>query len=209
MIQAIETHYDGYRFRSRLEARWAVFFNALGVRYEYEKQGFVLNGVRYLPDFWLPHVGQTGIWVELKGQEPTEAEIETCGHLCLESKAPVLIYSQDPYWPTPACVWMYFTLDQVMRDDRRVFKLIDAQTCQVRGITRDSQADAAFTMTGLDPLVWGFGTNDIPDLHHVNDQSVFTAWISRRHEDPRVEAAYRAARSARFEHGESPPVGSR
>ncbi len=30
-IKAIETRYKGYRFRSRLEARWAVFFDALSV----------------------------------------------------------------------------------------------------------------------------------------------------------------------------------
>lgn len=30
-IKAIETEYDGHRFRSRLEARWAVFFNAVGL----------------------------------------------------------------------------------------------------------------------------------------------------------------------------------
>ena len=29
-IQVIETAYKGYRFRSRLEARWAVFFDAIG-----------------------------------------------------------------------------------------------------------------------------------------------------------------------------------
>ena len=33
-IKAIETEYDGHRFRSRLEARWAVFFNAVGLTYE-------------------------------------------------------------------------------------------------------------------------------------------------------------------------------
>jgi len=32
-IKAIETEYDGHRFRSRLEARWAVFFNAVGLTY--------------------------------------------------------------------------------------------------------------------------------------------------------------------------------
>ncbi len=55
MIKAIETQYKGYRFRSRLEARWAVFFDALGVQWEYEKEGYDLkdNGY-YLPDFWLP-----------------------------------------------------------------------------------------------------------------------------------------------------------
>ena len=29
-LRPIETHYNGYRFRSRLEARWAVFFEAMG-----------------------------------------------------------------------------------------------------------------------------------------------------------------------------------
>lgn len=40
MIKAIETSYKGYRFRSRLEARWAVFFDALGVSWKYEDQGY-------------------------------------------------------------------------------------------------------------------------------------------------------------------------
>lgn len=52
MIKAIETTYKGYRFRSRLEARWAVFFDALGLRWEYEPEGVELpSGERYLPDF--------------------------------------------------------------------------------------------------------------------------------------------------------------
>ena len=53
-IKAIETYYKGYRFRSRLEARWAVFFDAAGIKYEYEPEGFDLDGVWYLPDFYLP-----------------------------------------------------------------------------------------------------------------------------------------------------------
>lgn len=32
-IKAIETEYDGHRFRSRLEACWAVFFNAVGLTF--------------------------------------------------------------------------------------------------------------------------------------------------------------------------------
>lgn len=43
IIRAIDTKYKGYRFRSRLEARWAVFFDALGVRWEYEPEGFDLR----------------------------------------------------------------------------------------------------------------------------------------------------------------------
>lgn len=54
-IKAIETFYNGYRFRSRLEARWAVFFDALHIKYEYEPEGYHLsNGTNYLPDFFLP-----------------------------------------------------------------------------------------------------------------------------------------------------------
>jgi len=62
-LQPIETVYRGYRFRSRLEARWAVFLDAAGIKWEYEGQGFDLNGVRYLPDFWLP---RARVFLEVK-----------------------------------------------------------------------------------------------------------------------------------------------
>ena len=53
-MQAIQTEYNGYKFRSRLEARWAVFFDMLKVRYQYEPEGYVLeDGKKYLPDFYL------------------------------------------------------------------------------------------------------------------------------------------------------------
>ena len=67
----IETHYGGYRFRSRREARWAVFFDVLGLTYEYEKEGFNLPSGKYLPDFWLP---DWKMWVEIKGNNPSEYE---------------------------------------------------------------------------------------------------------------------------------------
>ena len=65
-MQAIETQYKGYRFRSRLEARWAVFLDALGIDWQYEPEGFELSdGTRYLPDFYLPKFNG-GLWVEVK-----------------------------------------------------------------------------------------------------------------------------------------------
>jgi len=72
MITAIETEYKGYRFRSRLEARWAVFFDALGMKWEYEPQGFSLpSGLKYLPDFHIKGVDTNGdkfdFWCEVKG----------------------------------------------------------------------------------------------------------------------------------------------
>ena len=71
-MKVIETEYKGYLFRSRLEARWAVFFDACGVRWEYEPEGYVLNnGQCYLPDFLLHDVdGRAGgdLHVEVKGK---------------------------------------------------------------------------------------------------------------------------------------------
>ena len=71
IAKPIETIYNGYRFRSRLEARWAVFFDACGIKYLYEPEGFELDdGTHYLPDFYLPDVGwraHGGLWVEVKG----------------------------------------------------------------------------------------------------------------------------------------------
>jgi hypothetical protein len=55
-IKPIETVYNGYRFRSRLEARWAVFFDSLRVEYLYEPEGFQTEYGRYLPDFFLPKI---------------------------------------------------------------------------------------------------------------------------------------------------------
>lgn len=70
-LTPIETRYKGYRFRSRLEARWAVFFDALGVEWRYEPEGFKLpSGCLYLPDFFLPTVSVRGYghgtWFEVK-----------------------------------------------------------------------------------------------------------------------------------------------
>lgn len=66
-MKPIETNYGGYRFRSRLEARWAVFFDAMGIEWEYEPQGYLLeNGSTYLPDFYLPYFN---VYAEVKGGE--------------------------------------------------------------------------------------------------------------------------------------------
>lgn len=73
-IKPIETFYNGYRFRSRLEARWAVFFDAMGIEYQYESEGYEHFGYTYLPDFWLPkyklHAEVKG--VSCRGQIPKD-----------------------------------------------------------------------------------------------------------------------------------------
>lgn len=66
-IKAIETSYKGYRFRSRLEARWAVFFDAIGIRWHYELEGFNFDGLCYLPDFYFP---DWDVYLEVKPDMP-------------------------------------------------------------------------------------------------------------------------------------------
>jgi hypothetical protein len=68
-IQNIPTKYNGVNFRSRLEARWAVFFDTLGIQYFYEYEGFQLPSGWYLPDFWLPEFKK---WIEIKPKQRWE-----------------------------------------------------------------------------------------------------------------------------------------
>ena len=101
-MEPIETEYKGYRFRSRLEARWAVIFDWLDVGWKYEPQGFDLPSTgRYLPDFLLPGfeaiLAQTtpkrasGLWIEVKGGEPGKSERAKSRELARESDLPVAI----------------------------------------------------------------------------------------------------------------------
>ena len=67
MITAIQTHYKGYKFRSRTEARWAVFFEKLGYNWKYEEEGYILDdGTHYLPDFTI-YTPNSHYYVEVKG----------------------------------------------------------------------------------------------------------------------------------------------
>jgi hypothetical protein len=68
-IQPMPTMYSGIKFRSRLEARWAYFFDQLRIRWEYEPEAYEYSPYggkvwRYLPDFYLP---DHGYWCEVKG----------------------------------------------------------------------------------------------------------------------------------------------
>lgn len=78
MYPPIPTRYRGRWFRSRLEARWALAFDALGYRWVYEPER--VTALPYLPDFFLPDFG---VHVEVKWgpmiperQEPHDELIE-------------------------------------------------------------------------------------------------------------------------------------
>lgn len=70
-LTPIKTVYNGYLFKSKLEAKWAAFFDSMGIAFEYEPDAFAVNGGWYTPDFYVPelYIGNTdvrGAYVEIK-----------------------------------------------------------------------------------------------------------------------------------------------
>ena len=100
MLKPIQTHYKGYHFRSRTEARWAVAFDELDIQYQYETEGFDLGQAGYyLPDFYLP---QVDMYAEVKGKTFTLEELNKAQALAIQSKKVVLLLDGPPdfnaYW---------------------------------------------------------------------------------------------------------------
>lgn len=81
--RGLATSYAGVTFRSRLEARFAVFFDTLGVRWDYEPEGFELPHGMYVPDFWLPDLKA---WFEVKPDLDCVME-ERAADLCIDLAA--------------------------------------------------------------------------------------------------------------------------
>jgi hypothetical protein len=59
------TNFDGITYRSKTEAKWAKFWKGLGIKCDYEDQGFLTDGSAYLPDFAVYAACGT-IWAEVK-----------------------------------------------------------------------------------------------------------------------------------------------
>lgn len=173
MIKAIETAYKGYRFRSRLEARWAVFFDSLGIEWQYEPEGYELpGGERYLPDFYLPRFCGQGLWAEVK----PEYDPATKARAFVRASGLRLMLLQG--MPGARCV-------QVLeRDDYPESILEIPCTFEAKYLPGGRNGDEY-------RLFWvpGFENEDGTFDESYLDASVF--------------AAIRAARGARFEHGES------
>jgi hypothetical protein len=199
-IKAIETVYNGYRFRSRLEARWAVFFDTLGVKYEYEKEGFELgDGLRYLPDFWLP---KNRIWVEIKGTFPAESEMRKASLLAEKTKRMVFIFGEitlpgvEEYPPEP----VGFYADGRHMERARLMSWAECPVCGVIDIGRNAYCGC---LEQIKEEINGLAKK-------LGDGGWEWQWFNKvihtmtyeRMETPRLIEAYTAARQARFEFGQ-------
>ena len=95
-IASIPTEYSGVRFRSRLEAKWALFFDLIDMKWEYEPNQYHLgdNGdIWYTPDFWLK---ENGYFAEAKPVEFSGYEKYKCALLAEETNRPCLLLSGSP-----------------------------------------------------------------------------------------------------------------
>lgn len=207
MIKAIETIYNGHRFRSRLEARWAVIFDALGIEWQYESQGFQCGGRvsgaeqnwAYLPDFWLP---KEKLFVEVKGELTPEQHLrfmDNAGSLCDRNDSRMMLAGPVPATGLPRAYSMHkgclqvspalaggTTLDGRWRRNSARASYVAA--CDVGGDWWDVTGEArdAHGHGFRDPFEPGFYLPFLP----IGREGVFAN-------------AYNAGRMARFEHGES------
>jgi hypothetical protein len=156
-LKAIETSYRGCRMRSRLEARYAVAFDAMGLDWQYEVEGYDLGGrTLYLPDFWLPELE---VFVEIKAT-PCDAEAGKMQRLADASGK---------------CVWVLFSYDTPV--------LTRSAVAALRAYRFSPHAP-------VDLRAWpGFLVGNAAAAAKVQSIDLLTKGL-------------RAARSARFEHGE-------
>ena len=182
MIKPIETEYKGYRFRSRLEARWAVFFDACGVNWEYEPEGFDLgDGIYYLPDFVVWN-GYGERWFEVKGIMTAQDRLKILKFR--ESGKNITVLSRIPYGTTAHEV--YEDVCNQNKECELFFAYISIE------LDRDDEYNVIGHHFEFAPELLGtinniFGSS--PCEGHINMM------------DKKTVRAYKNARQARFEYG--------
>lgn len=221
MIKAIETEYKGYKFRSRLEARWAVFFDELNIAYQYEPEGFDKgNGVKWLPDFYLTDLD---MYVEVKGTDeqlrkdfyklgafvdwegPLDQQIMILGNIPdyneIENAGGVY------YW-LPAFIKL--RCNKGVYGDYVTFRIDETDEVYISDMGVEPNLDwdceaCAFEDTDYSEQIkngeeigW-FNDDDFT----INDELISNKCCDYK-EVERLRKAYKKARQARFEHGETP-----
>lgn len=96
-MKSLEAVYKGYRFRSRAEARWFIFYSLAGVEATYESEAIDLGGFVYIPDYWLDIFRA---WAEIKGHIANDQAgllmLDKCTKLAVQSGRPVILNFRDP-----------------------------------------------------------------------------------------------------------------
>ena len=199
-LKPIQTFYKGYRFRSRLEARWAVFFDACGVKWEYEPEGFDLgNGLYYLPDFLLHGlVGRVegDLWVEVKGQMSEESARKILAFSGVED------YVSGRYFKESVPKTALFQPQSILvvggiPNGENIWGITDSIVDANRYSDKEWHGAAAFDFFTID-----FDNYPaIPGVSKTGGFGLFGPDYIDEMDYAATERAYQAARCARFERG--------
>jgi hypothetical protein len=208
-MRAIQTRYAGCYFRSRLEARWAVFFDTLSIEWRYEPEGFDLGDMGwYLPDFYLP---EHKTWIEIKPNDPSLEELLKPGALYYsqpyeeDMNEVFVFFGNIPYpWPQkpnaydaafPICGAEYAWKECVLCGDVHI-GLINHVSCR-KGCTEKIE-DAL--LSGIYDLIGAPDKNLKRDVGQTLKLALRqTEFFGAGHKGEKLQIAYEAARSARFE----------
>jgi len=223
-IKAIETMYKGYRFRSRLEARWAVFFDTLGIEWKYEDQGYerdigiyecvgdpdsptgerhVPNIARYLPDFFLPDGRGGGVFVEVKGDKDALKK-NWEHHAQIHDFGGILPNFADSFRKNNAGLLLLSDIPEASDQKIYVHPIIQHYKGLVKSYAFFDGGHLAVLENS--PFTRMFGLAPVHGLEvEENNWGIDTMQVHVYRHYPNVVKAYAAARSARFEHADRQP----
>lgn len=169
-IKAIPTVYRNIEFRSRLEARWAAWFDEMVIPWTYEPEGFIIDGVPYLPDFYITSINR-GVYIEIKpmGIDDEEKKIALLRVQAFEGR--LLLICGDPMLGKYSCTFGTFAGSDLGR-----FVFADCRKCN------------GLCYSGVENSYWGdFGRHTCKD----HDRAPLP-------EGKRIMQAYKRAMSHRF-----------
>jgi hypothetical protein len=176
----IPTRYKGCLFRSRNEARRAVFFETLRLRWTHEFEGFRIPNCRgYLPDFY---IDQWRSWAEIKSGDPRPEAWAKCRLLCDTTNQFVVLLSGEPY-PERYQAYLFIPKDHW------------------EGEPEDFYGPGEFAQSRCGHGLWFVEPNaaaiclDYTDTTRAEDSSDWPLFTEE------LKNAYDSARSARFEFG--------
>lgn len=203
MIKAIETRYKGYRFRSRLEARWAVFFDKLGWEWRYEVQGYNIgwgpSELMWLPDFEITTPDSQHLYVEVKGDRDFFANGEWFDLFDFNGGPPGFANSQDRIEGFGQRTVGLLLLGDVPAPGVRMFAPVVSHREGVWADWREVWPGGVRDSDALFSAFWGSDTQAHGGLKDFQAKTVNTprGWRG-------ISDALTCARAARFEHGEAP-----
>lgn len=156
---AIPTQYKGVQFRSKLEAKWAVFFDTLGIEWEYEPQGYEI-GTGY-DAHWARYLFSNGDTIPFKTRESAEFHVQFTKELAgiditildvlepLKSLDPHLEWYLPDFWLPGLEVWAEVKGQFGWEELRTTARAVDGFSSALPNITKSGLKDPRNTVAGL------------------------------------------------------------